>query len=480
MPSRAGKFLLPMKCTRLMLLQFPGTAAPRLRLMEAAGAVVVRAIVARFEPCAVAVLCGPGNNGGDGFVIARLLQAAHWPVDVFTWCSLTELRGDAAVMAARWKGGVQPLAELGAADLIVDALFGAGLSKEFPAALAERINAAHVPVVAVDVPSGLDGLTGEPRGSCLTADVTVTFFRKKPAHLLYPGRGYCGEIVVGQIGIPDEVATTLSIALWENGAPQLPSIPVAAYKFSRGAALVYSGSEFSSGAARLAAQAAVRIGAGVVSLCGPVETLRVHASHVTSIMLKPVLSPDDLLALLADRRLRSVCIGPAAGVVPLTRSLVETALQSKIAAVLDADALTVFADQPEQLFNLIKASSAQVVLTPHEGEFSRLFRQISNHSHNKVERARQAASLSGAVVLLKGPDTVIADPRGRAVVNTNGSAKLAVAGSGDVLAGLITGLTAQGLAPFEAACAGAWLHAEAAGHSPHRTIMAEDLLDALP
>lgn len=421
-------------------------------LIERAGLAVAQEIIRRFGARPTVVMCGPGNNGRDGKVVARHLKAWGWPVTVSH--------------------------EVSGAELIVDALYGAGLNRDFPADVAARVNAAGVPVVAIDVPSGLDGLTGLPRGASIKADLTVTFFRKKPAHVLYPGRGLCGEIVVADIGIPDSVLDDIKPQLRENVRPTLPIADADAHKFKRGHAIIFSGPALSTGAARLAALAAARSGAGLVSLAGTPEALTVHAAHVSSIMLKPASTPIELQELLSDKRITAICIGPAAGVSEATRKAVLRVLKSGVATVFDADALTVFADDPEELFSAIRSRpSRDVVMTPHEGEFRLLFNALTKLPHNKVERARAASVLAGAVVLLKGPDTVIAHPDGRAVVSTNGTAKLAIAGSGDVLAGVITGLLAQGMSGFDATCAGAWLHAEA-GNRCAKPI-AEDLIAAL-
>ncbi len=458
-----------------------------LALMENAGRAVVAQIVLRYPKGPVAVLCGPGNNGGDGFVVARLLAAKKWPVRVFLTVETATLQGDAAAMCAKWKGQVHAFAALGRSfekrarpTLIVDAIFGAGLNREFPANWASAIMAAKVPIVAVDVPSGLDGRTGRVLGHSVAADLTVTFFRKRPGHVLQPGRGLCGDVVVCDIGVPDGVLQVIMPKLWENTAPVLPMLLPSAHKFTRGHALIWSGPELATGAARLAAQAAARSGAGLVSLVGPTDALRVQAAHVTSIMLKPVESDGDLHNLLADKRTTAMCIGPGAGAGPALQRKVLAALKDGPALVLDADALTSFAEDRDNLFSAIQArGSWACVFTPHEGEFARLFKELSGGIDSKVEVARRAAALCGAVVVLKGPDTVIASPDGRAVVNSNAPAKLATAGSGDVLAGIITGLLAQGWEGFEAACAGVWLHGEAANAVPRRTLIAEDLIEKL-
>ncbi len=458
-----------------------------MRLMENAGRAVADEIMARFKKCRVAVICGPGNNGGDGFVVARLLAAKKWPVTLFITGEAQALRGDAAAMFKKWRGRVHHFGAFGTSfenhhrpQLIVDAIFGAGLNREMPEIWAAAIAAARIPVVAVDVPSGLDGATGRPIGACVQADLTVTFFRKKPGHVLMPGRGLCGEVVVKEIGIPAAVLQEIKPCLWENAAPALPTIDSAAHKYTRGSAMVWSGPEFATGASRLAAQSAARIGAGVVTLVGHDDALRIHAAHVSSIMLKPLHGESDLITLLEDQRITAFCIGPAAGVSASLRRSVLAILRSGMACVLDADALTSFAEAPDELFHAIKTHPTRpVVLTPHAGEFSRLFKSLNDSIESKVEVARHAAVASGATVLLKGPDTVIASPDHRATINANAPAKLATAGSGDVLAGIITGLLAQGMDGFSAACAGVWLHGEAANNSRRRTLIAEDLVEQL-
>ena len=447
-----------------------------LTLMENAGRAVAGEIVRRYGARPTLVACGPGNNGGDGFVVARYLKQWGWPVRVARHGDNAELAGDAAVMAARWDGIIELGISAGNAGLIVDGLFGAGLSRDFPADLAAAVNGAGVPVVAIDVPSGLDGASGFPRGACVKADLTVTFFRKKPGHVLLPGRLLCGEVVVADIGIPVLVLDEIGPKLFENARPSLPELATGIHKYGRGHAVVVSGGPLNTGAARLAASAALRAGAGLVTLSGTRAALAVHATQLSAIMLSGL----ELKELLAGQRRNAVCIGPAAGLGPETRAKVRTVLASPAAAVLDADALSIFADNPQGLFKAIVEKPGQgVVLTPHEGEFSRLFKDLTPQSDSKHERGRTAAKRSGAVVILKGPDTVIASPDGRAAINTNAPPSLATAGSGDVLAGIVTGLLAQGMEPYEAACAAVWLHGEAARRSGNLRLTAEDLLEQL-
>jgi NAD(P)H-hydrate epimerase len=452
------------------------TGTPSLDLMENAGRAVADAIAARFKPCAVTVLCGPGNNGGDGFVVARLLDEYGFTVRA---AHDADHKGDAKVMSERWKGARVALTPdaLDSARLVVDALFGAGLSRPLEGAPAQVVEALNdLPVVAIDVPSGVSGDSGEPLGAvCVHAALTVTFFRKKPAHLLLPGRALCGEIVLADIGIPAEAAQSNlhenTPALWRYPHPRLD-----AHKYDRGHCLVVSGPAHATGAARLAARGALRVGAGLVSVASHPGAMAVNAAHLTAIMLKPFEDADSLAALLADKRLNAVVIGPGLGVGGETRELVTAVLKSGAAVVLDADALTSFRDDPDALFNRLHD---RCVLTPHAGEFERLFPGLLDESDSKVDAVRAAASRAHCTVLLKGGDTVIADRSGRCAINANAPPTLATAGAGDVLSGLIGGLLAQKMTAFDAAACGAWLHGDAAARFGPGLI-AEDLPEMLP
>jgi NAD(P)H-hydrate epimerase len=462
---------------------------PSIDLMENAGRAVAHEILTRWGARPVAVICGPGNNGGDGFVAARHLAGAGWPVEVGLAGRGDALKGDAAVMAGRWSGAVHAASPqlLEGQGLIIDALIGAGLSRPLDGGLAKLVdamNGAAVPIVAVDIPSGIDGATGNERGRAVKADLTVTFFRKKPGHLLLPGREFCGEVACVEIGIPDGVLGTISPRVYENGPclwrSSLPVRSAKSHKYRHGHAVVVSGGPCNTGAARLAAVAALRGGAGLVTVASPSAALAINAAHLTAVMLAEADDAAALARLLDDGRMTAVLIGPAAGLTGETRAKVRACLASGAAVVLDADALTVFADHPEELIEAITERPGRpVVMTPHEGEFQRFFKRLEFSAQAKHECAVKAAAAASSVVLLKGADTVIAAPDGRAAINSNAPPWLATAGSGDVLAGLVLGLLAQGIPAFEAAAAAAWMHGEAArGFGPG--LIAEDLPGFLP
>jgi hydroxyethylthiazole kinase-like uncharacterized protein yjeF len=464
---------------------------PGFALMMSAGQAVAEAAMGLVEQGPILVVAGRGNNGGDGFVAAAELAARGREVSVILLCERDSLKGDAALAARGWKYPVLPFnpQAIGRPALIIDALFGAGLDRPVkgePFAMIEAVNATGAPVLAVDLPSGINGTTGAPMGIAIRATETVTFFRRKPGHLLLPGRVNCGHVRVADIGIDPKVLDEIRPATFENVPSTwqhaFPVPKIDGHKYSRGHVLAVSGDIAATGASRLAARGALRAGAGLVTLASPSDALAVNAAALTAVMVRTVDNAIQFADLLNDRRLNTGVIGPGAGVGPRTRDFVHTALTAKRNLVLDADALTSFADAPERLFEAIKASrGAEVVLTPHEGEFPRLFSDISNKhpGRSKLERVRAAAERSGAVVLLKGPDTVVAAPDGRATIASNAPPWLATAGAGDVLSGIIAGLLAQGVPAFEAASIGAWMHGEAAAEAGPGLI-AEDLPETLP
>ncbi|MBW4023350.1 MAG: NAD(P)H-hydrate dehydratase [Proteobacteria bacterium] len=446
----------------------PGLGVPSLTLMENAGRAVARAIRQRMRPARTLVLCGPGNNGGDGYVVARLLAQEGWPLAV---AALAEPRAgtDGAAMAARWRGARADFTRDAAAraDLVVDAVFGAGLSRDLDPAVADVLAAARR-LVAIDVPSGLDGATGAARGHAPRAELTVTFFRAKPGHLLLPGRELCGALVIADIGMPEDVLSAIGVNTFAN-CPSLWSLPrltVAGQKYTRGMLSVLAGSQM-AGAARMASMGARRAGAGLLTLVvqGNGDVLRATEPGL-------IVSEASLAELLDDERRRTWLCGPGLG---LDRA--REALPQLIAAgrqiVADADALGACAGQPDRLRGVS-------VITPHGGEFAKLF---GPPGVDKLAAARAAAARIGAVVVLKGADTVIAAPDGRAAINHNAPPSLATAGSGDVLAGIIAGLLTQGMEAWKAAAAGVWLHGEAATlvdpNPGGAGLIAEDLPDGV-
>ncbi len=428
-------------------------------LMQAAGRAVARA-ARRFGPCRTLVLCGPGNNGGDGYVAARLLAQQGWPVQV---AALHPPRAgsDAEAAAGRWHGPVRPFdpVEAARAHLVIDAVFGAGLSADVPDIVAATLGAARR-ILAVDVPSGLDGATGQPRGRVRAADVTVTFFRLKPGHFLLPGRTLCGDVVLADIGLPATVLQGICPQAWHNG-PALWRVPAPganSHKYTRGHVTVLGGASM-TGAARLSAAAARRGGAGMVSIAAA-GSADVYRSGEPGL----IVSDAPLAELLADPRRTVWVCGPGLG-HDAARAALPALLAAKRRVVADADALGAYAGEPASL-------AGCAVLTPHEGEFEKLFGPVGP---DRIAAARAAARQVGAIVLLKGADTVIAAPDGRVAVNSSAPPWLATAGAGDVLAGLVAALLAQGMADWEAAAAAAWLHGRAAALAGPGLI-AEDLL----
>jgi hydroxyethylthiazole kinase-like uncharacterized protein yjeF len=449
-------------------------------LMQRAGEAVAREVARRWaRPRPITVLCGPGNNGGDGFVAAIALAQSGWPVRVGLLGELRTLRGDAQLYAKRWSGGIEPLNAqvIEGAELVVDALFGSGLSRPLDAQAIDTLALATrrgVPLIAVDVPSGVMGDSGESLGAA-AAVCTVTFAGKKPGHLLLPGRDLCGDTVVADIGIPPSVLESLSLDTWENDPAlwlaQLPRPHPSINKYTRGHALLYGGYPM-TGASRMAARAAARIGAGLTTIAVPEMAFAIYAAALTSIMVQPLAHADDLARLLSDHRYTAFSIGPGAGVNAATRARALAMLATATPVLLDADAISVFAQSPDELFHAIRGPC---VMTPHDGEFERIF----DTAGDKLTRARRAARRSGAVIVLKGPDTVIAAPDGRAIINSNAPPTLATAGSGDVLGGLILGLLAQGMDAFPAAAAAVWMHGAAASDFGPG-LLAEDLPDLVP
>lgn len=429
-------------------------------LMDHAGTAVARAIMHRFRPCRVLVLAGPGNNGGDGFVAARVLAQRGWPVGVAV-VAKARAGTDAAWAASMWHGPTVEAtpARVRAADLVIDAVFGAGLARDVGPDVAALLGCARQ-IVAIDVPSGVDGATGARRGAVAQAVLTVTFVARKPGHLLLPGRDLCGRVICADIGMPHGAIGRVAPSLWHNDPSlwRLPVVGAASHKYDRGHLTILSGTM--AGASLLAANAARRAGAGLVSLA---------ADDAVDGAAPGIMCRTDSLAALLDDQRRTVWLcGPGLGI-----ARAGTALDMLIAArrhiIADADALGAGAADPGRLRGV-------AIITPHAGEFARLFPDLKR---DRLANARDATRMIDAVVVLKGADTIIAAPDGRAAINDNAPPTLATAGSGDTLAGIVAGLVTQGMADFEAACAAVWLHG-AAAERVGAGLIAEDLAEALP
>ncbi|WP_050526019.1 bifunctional ADP-dependent NAD(P)H-hydrate dehydratase/NAD(P)H-hydrate epimerase [Pseudorhodobacter aquimaris] len=488
-----------------------------LELMERAGRGVVQAIHDEWPalrvPARAVVLCGPGNNGGDGFVVARLLQEAGWSVEVFLYGDPANLPPDARVNFDRWSGKLLLAETLAAAldrddlALVVDALFGTGLTRQAPRLkpveqLMQRgrhdDKASGPTIVAIDIPSDRCSDSGRvikgnvPDVATYMAHLTVTFHRAKRGHYLGAAPAHCGRLRIVDIGLSGAggPAVTVLVESPQDDPVIFQQIKKSgrAHKFSHGHALVLSGGIASGGAARLAARAALRMGAGLVTLGCPPSALLVNAAQLNAVMVKPVADGRDLECILKDKRITALCLGPGMGSGPVQVNLLGVALTGQRPMVLDADALTLLAQEP-RLFGLLHPAC---VLTPHAGEFARLFPDIAARltasptkgpAFSKIDACQEAAARAGCTVLFKGPDTVIAAPDGRCALNAacydRAAPWLATAGSGDVLAGLVTGLLARGMGPFEAAGIGAWLHVECANYFGPGLI-AEDLPEVLP
>ncbi|MGZ9722819.1 NAD(P)H-hydrate dehydratase [Rhizobium miluonense] len=454
-------------------------------LMEKAGQAVTASALRHFpEALRFVVLCGPGNNGGDGYVAARALQQTGAMVLLFHLGDPGRLKGDAARAFAGCPVEGEAIASYAPrpGDVVIDAIFGAGLSRPVPdevEAVIARVAEVDVPVIAVDLPSGLDGSSGQILGAAFRATHTVTFMTRKPGHLLLPGRDLCGRLEVFDIGIPDRIVRAHADSLIGENTPaqwqaKIPSAGADTYKYKRGHLVVFSGGPNATGAARMSAMAGLKAGAGLVTIASPAEAMSVNAGLLTAIMLHAVEDEASLREWLADQRLSTFILGPGFGTGEKARQFCLALADRHL--VLDADGITSFRDDPKRLFDAFTEGPTRLVLTPHEGEFARLFPDIAADTVlSKVDKARAAAARAHAAIIYKGADSVIAAPDGRALINANAPPWLATAGSGDVLAGIVGGLMAQGAPAFEAAAAGVWLHGLAGQHAG-KGLTAEDLV----
>lgn len=457
-------------------------------LMKAAGKAVADEILARFSSSPVLVLCGPGNNGGDGFVVASLLKKKKWPVTLACAVPLYDLQGEAARAADLWKGPVLSFENLDLPEggIVVDAVFGTGLSRPIEGDIAEvleTLQQSDCTVIAVDVPSGLDADTGQCQGCTPQADATITFFRKKLGHVLMPGMDACGEIVVADIGIPESSLPKLGPFVHENGPENgwgewVSDKPRNSHKYDYGHVLILGGRQM-TGAACLAGKSALRVGAGLCTIAAYPDSAAVYRSYCPSLIVEHLDELARFKEHLKDPRRNAVVIGPGAGFEnppALKKAVFDTlAAEPRRFCVLDADALTVFADDVRTFY---KALGPHCILTPHEGEFARIFPDLSG---SKIERAKAAAVRTKSVIVLKGPDTVVAMPDGTCVVNVTGNGWLATAGAGDVLAGMIAGFAARSSLEdlFDAVCAAIWCHGKA-GENLGAGLISADLADQIP
>ena len=453
-------------------------------LIERAGAAVANFLKEKAPGRKILILCGPGNNGGDGFVAARLLREAGFAVRVASLMPPEKLAGDAAWAAESWQRSIVAFDNLVVEpdELVVDAVFGTGFNRKLDEpvqSLFRHIREQGNDVLAIDSPSGVNGTTGHADPDVLPAAATLTFCRKKPGLVLMPGAAFCGEVHVADIGIPDTILAELGPAPRENGpvlwSARLRPKAAGGNKYDYGHVLVYGGARM-TGAACMAAHAALRAGAGLCTISSPPEAARVYRGYLPNIIVEERARPHAFTGELADKRRNAVIVGPGAGRdhESALRDTVIDLLKDRRACVIDADALTVFKDHREPFFKVLHG---QCVLTPHDGEFARIFPELKDGP--KTERAAAAARQSKAVIVLKGADTVIAGPDGTLVINTTSSPDLATGGTGDVLAGLIGGLLARGLPAFDAACAGVWLQGRAA-QMFGTGLIATDLLDKIP
>jgi NAD(P)H-hydrate epimerase len=472
---------------------------PGAELMERAGAGLAALVQVRAPSGRVVVVCGKGNNGGDGLVVARRLREAGREVSVLLLADPDELRGDAAANLKRLPGPAPEAfsaERLAQARAIVDAILGTGFEGEprEPAAGAiEAINQAAdqgAVVVACDVPSGVNASTGETTGAAVRAAATATFHAAKPGLWIAPGKSCSGDVRVIDIGIPPGAPQTAEIGLIDEAVLQrIPRRGRESTKFAAGSVLVCGGSTGLTGAPSMASEAAMRAGAGYVTVLVPRSLNLVFEQRLVEVMSVPLPDADGALTREAADTVRgraeragALVLGPGIGREDETMELVrELASGIEIPLLLDADGLFAHA---ERLENLV-GRPAPTVLTPHAGELGRLLgRDSKDIERRRLACAREAAAQSQAIVVLKGDDTIVAEPAGRAAVNRGGASALATAGTGDVLSGVVAAMLAKRMDPFEAACAGVLLHARAGQLAAHRIgsegVIASDVIEALP
>lgn len=449
---------------------------PEIQLMENAGFAAACQIARNYHKCPVLVLCGTGNNAGDGLVVARILQQWGWPVEVALTGQEERMSPCAKINAEKFNGfkrqlsfkRLEKMKKNG--GLIIDAIFGIGLSRPVQDDIADffrAVNESNLPCVALDIPSGIHADTGEVLGASLYCDMTITFCRPKIGHFLYPGKEYVGELVVCPIGIPDEIVRQNRPSFYEN-TPELFSLPESSpyhHKYSKGATLIRAGKM--CGAARLAALANRRAGSGLTAVSCTTQAYPVFASDTAGTVIQTADTAQDFSEHVNSSKISAVVIGMGADKKDDTKAFLHLIAASEKPFVADAGALP--------FIKGIKKRSHGVI-TPHAGEFTRLFPELKGK--NKLVQALTAAETLGCTVVLKGADTIIASAKGTVAINSVSNFDLATAGCGDVLDGIIGAMLAQGLPPFEAACAGVWLHSRAA-EKAGKNMIAEDIIDHL-
>lgn len=460
---------------------------PSFEAMRRAGNAVAAEAARRWPSTAVDqvfVLCGPGNNGGDGFIAATVLRAAGYRVQVQAIAPNSARSADAQRALAGWGGAVADLdpaglAGLGARDVVVDALFGIGQTRALAGAAAaavEAVNRSAAAVIAVDVPSGIDADCGAVPGAAIDADITVTFNWAKRGHLLLPAAALCGDLIIADVGFVADDLSAVGATCFRN-APSLwrdlyPLPRAEDHKYRRGHAVI-AGGGLMTGAARLAARAARRVGLGMLTLAVPPQSWAVYAEDQAGAIVRPAADRGAILALAGDARVTALLVGSGLEPDAATADLVRGAIAFSRPLVIDGGGLTALAQHGG-----LTGGRPDIVLTPHEGEFARLFPDLGA-AGCKLDRARAAAARCGCTLVLKGADTVIAGPDGLAILSDLAPPTLATAGSGDVLAGAVTGLLGLGLPALQAAAMAAWLHAQAAS-GQGLGLIAEDLPERLP
>ncbi|MDX1950377.1 MAG: NAD(P)H-hydrate dehydratase [Rickettsiales bacterium] len=441
---------------------------------------------------AVYILCGVGNNGGDGYITARILKERGYDIrlsNIGDLRKVSELTLQAMDFAVSSGIEIEEFDEdyLEQADLIIDAIFGIGLKRDITGDIAEiieKINYAKNSqknkflVFSLDVPSGVCSNTGEVRNIAIQADYTISYQTPKIGCYLLPAKNYVGKIEVADIGIPDEAFSEIynpyfinSTDLWLD---KFPFPKLESHKYHKGHIVIDGGEEDFTGASRMASIASMRVGAGLATICADEKSLPIYATSMLSVMVKRLKEIEDLEKYIKLKKVNSAVLGCGSGFDILAPLRVYHCLEEKLACVIDADVFSIFQEKPKEFIKALKKNKKSV-LTPHEGEFKRVF----NVDGSKIERASKAAKLCDNVIVLKGNDTIIASPDGRIAVNNNAPTWLATAGSGDVLAGIIGGLLAQNMPSFEAACAGVWIHSECA-NILGQGLISEDLIDAIP